>query len=149
MTKGEEDFLKASAVFLGFGVLIWLLDDDVKKPQRRNLEKNVSLGKNLNSGRRNSPRENFEFPVPLKVVPVVPIKETSVPNRDFTKDSKILSRCNTSSSVKDFTSKKTFNSITPSNILSTIRKYPSEYYLLSKKQQWKFRKRSSCPTVNN
>jgi len=60
----------------------------------------------------------------------------------FTKPSSTMSRSTgAEANSKFFTSMKTGKLKTPSNILA-IRKYPEDYYTLSKKAQWKFRQRT-------
>lgn len=130
----NEDFAKFLLVAMGAGIVIWIISED--EPKKRGQRNAVLKGgrRTLTLDRMVS-REPSDPETSNKMV----VKE-SLPNLEATASTMSSRRSIRDSVGSSTTSKKTLISKTPFNDFS-IRKYPYDYYQLSKKQQWKFRQK--------
>jgi len=125
MTNSEQTALILFGLTIG-GLALWANSDDQKKAS--------GLTRRRTRTRDLTPtREGLEINCRGKKE----VKEFS-PNFSATTVSTISRSSGIEPCSKSLTSRKTETSKIPE--ISDIRKYPSTYYSLNKKQQWKFRK---------
>lgn len=147
MNKEQNEIIPVILGAIGVIGFLYLISSDEnphrKAPRRPRREKNSFEDISL-ALEESSPRETIQSEAVRSLVETT-LKGVS-PSILNNSDSIKSLRVKYPSSERFLTSKKTFTSITPESVSCevNIRKYPDEYYNLSKKAQWKYRKRSTC-----